>query len=686
MAISRLLRAFVCLAALSWAPAAFCQQVTVAPVQVPGAPTALGQLGALIQGSFAAGQNAPGVSVAAPALLLPTPVITVAPAAMTLSGGQVIAAESRAVTPAAALSRVNADVGLAQGQAVARKLEILLQRSASNDLPSPRPLAPRSFSSGAVPEAYQADGAPERGRGRTATQAAQPEGTATQVLQRAQKELASVSAERLQSMPAEELEAWARRILEGEQSFGGYALTPALSRFAGEGEQQQGKQNSFGRLAAAARSAAMARADAEPVPAPAPEPEISPEARRTIHGFTLARIFSIAAYSLFTIAFAGMAISTVGMASFATLGVISGVMGIPLSFLNGMLVDKLSPRQILVGGSAMLTVVALITAFLKFAGLMSLATLVPLSVIAQFMLVAIMVGEGSLVPKILGGNKKAIQKTNALFDLIFAGVGAVSSLAGGFLVVSLLGQVGTFLLYAAVQGLVVIPIYLIFMPKTAAVAPKSTAGFGESFSILRKSPYLLGLLALTLAGIFLVYPLRLTLLPLIVRTFLHGSDAMIGYGNAAVFTGMLGASIFNSVWATKFKNSRLLQISALAFAAFGILLAAPGSLAALFGGVAAVFFLQTIGLNVLRSLYMTEAQQEHPEFMGRLMGISSAMYGLAISSGTYLVKSAMAGAAYPALLWWLAGPYAAALVLMLAAPYLINLWYRRTHPAGPEPV
>ena len=662
MAISRLLRAFVCLAALSLGSAAFGQQVTVAPVQVPGVPTALGQLGALIQGSFAAGQAAPGVSVAAPVLLLPAPVIIVAPAPMTISGGQVISAESRAVTPVVTLSKMSADVGLAQGQAVARKLEILLQRSASNDLPSPRP-------------------SPERGRGRTAAQAAQPAGTATQVLHRAEKDLASVSAERLQSMPAEELEAWARRILEGEEVVGGTSLTPTLSPM---GARENG--NSLKLRLTAARSAAMARADAEPVPAPAPEPEVSPEARRTIHGFTLARIFSIAAYSLFTIAFAGMAISTVGMASFATLGVISGVMGIPLSFLNGMLVDKLSPRQILVGGSAMLTVVALLTAFLKFAGLMSLATLVPLSVIAQFMLVAIMVGEGSLVPKILGGNKKAIQKTNALFDLIFAGVGAVSSLAGGFLVVSLLGQVGTFLLYAAVQGLVVIPIYFIFMPKTAAVAPKSTAGFGESFSILRKSPYLLGLLGLTLAGIFLVYPLRLTLLPLIVRTFLHGSDAMIGYGNTAVFTGMLGASIFNTVWATKFKNSRLLQISALAFASFGILLAAPGSLTALFGGVAAVFFLHTIGLNVLRSLYMTEAQQEHPEFMGRLMGISSAMYGLAISSGTYLVKSAMAGAAYPALLWWLAGPYAAALVLMMAAPYLINLWHGRTHPAGPKPV
>ncbi len=431
----------------------------------------------------------------------------------------------------------------------------------------------------------------------------------------------------------------------------------------------------------------IAQALAKPVPAaevPEDQP-IAPEAARTIRGFSLARSFSIAAFALFNIAMSATGIDALGKDAFATVGIVSSLVGIPLSFVNGILVDKLSARQILVGGSTMLALVGLAAYVLVKYSLINLGTLVPLSIISQFMLIAILVGEGSLIPKILGGNQKGIQKTNALFDLIFSGISMAASLVGGFLVHHWLGHAGTFLLYCLVQALVVLPIYRAFMPKTTQApasstdVPKPKPGLLETFGIIKGSPYLKSLLGLTLIGVFLAFPLRITLLPVIAKTYLHGSDATIGLINTAVFAGMTVASLFNTFFSTRFTNATLLRASALAFPAFGVMLAWPTSMAALFAAVATIFMFQTIGSNVLRTLYMKEAQNTHPEHMGRLMGISSAMFGLAISTGTTLVKIALGAAVYPTLLWYFAIPYAVATVLFLLAPRLLKVARQKTH-------
>ncbi|MBI4425029.1 MAG: hypothetical protein HY554_14955, partial [Elusimicrobia bacterium] len=114
------------------------------------------------------------------------------------------------------------------------------------------------------------------------------------------------------------------------------------------------------------------------------------------------------------------------------------------------------------------------------------------------------------------------------------------------------------------------------------------------------------------------------------------------------------------------------------------LLAFPTSMTAMLAGIAIIYLLQTVSENVLRGLYSQEAGKIHPEFVGRLMGVRSAMFGAAISGGTWLIKEAISGAAYPALLWTIAPAYAAAIFLYAAAPWILRWTYKRTHPEAAE--
>ncbi|MBI5203256.1 MAG: MFS transporter [Elusimicrobia bacterium] len=651
--MTRTLAAFAALAFLG--VSATAQQVrTVVVPQGTGAP-ALGQLGSMIQGGLTTGVSAPGVSLSRGGITAPQTVVQAAPSALLLPNSAVVQGGRRI-----AIAQGSVLQTLPQG-AGAQKLMILMERAAQAS----------SIAQAAAP------------------QAAQTPAGARAVMARVAAELETMSAERLRSMPLEDLNAWSARLLEG-----------APERAAADtSAPQTGTSRSFKNSVADLHRAAAPAAEPEPaVPAPKPalkgspeppvpgeEPPVPAEAKRTIKGFTLARIFSISVFALHQIAFATMAIGAVGRDQFATVMLVSGLASIPLAFLNGMLVDRLTPRQILIGGSALLAIASLAMAGLNAAGMITFGTLVPLSIITQFMLIAVIVGEASLIPKILKDAPQAIPRTFALFDLIFAGLSAAASVIGGILVKSYLGYTGTFLVYAAVQGLIVIPIYLRFMPKVQEAANKAAAGFGDALALLRKSPYLLGLLGLSFAAVLLVFPLRITLLPVIINSFLHGTAVQQGFINTAVFLGMLGASVFNLTLAKKVTNSRLLIGSALAFAGFGVLLAMPSSITAMFAGISLIYFLQTISENVLRGLYSQEAGKLHPEFVGRLMGIRSAMFGAAISAGTWLVKEAITGAAYPALLWKIAPAYGAAIALYLAAPWILKWVYRKTHPGTELP-
>ncbi|MBI4345815.1 MAG: hypothetical protein HY553_03105, partial [Elusimicrobia bacterium] len=518
------------------ASASVAQTVRVVVPQGTGAP-ALGQLGAVIQGAAGQGPTQVAPALSRSALSLPATVLRTAPGTAVIGAGA-------AAAPAAGNQALSG--------AQAEKLAILLERASGAS----------ALASAADPSA------------RTSAQSRSQTPAATRVLfERVATELEGMSTERLRSMPLEELNAWSARLLEGPVSVSGSEVSKVgtvptlLAPAAG--------------LGVAARAQAPAAEPQDKVPAPkTEEPPIPAEAQRTIRGFTLARIFSISVFALHQIAFAFMAIDAVGGGAFATVMLISGLASIPLAFVNGMLVDKLSPRHILVGGSTLLGVASVVMGLLNTAGLISFGTLIPLSIITQFMLIAVIVGEASLIPKILKDAPYAIPRTFARFDLIFAGISALASVAGGIAVKAYLGYSGTFFLYAAIQALVVIPIYLWFMPKVEQTV-KANPGFMEAMSRLKKSPYLLGLLGLSFAAVLLVYPLRITLLPVIINKFLGGTTAQLGFVNTAVFLGMLGASVFNVTLAKKFANSRLLIASAAAFGGFGVLLAFPTSMTAM---------------------------------------------------------------------------------------------------------
>ena len=123
--------------------------------------------------------------------------------------------------------------------------------------------------------------------------------------------------------------------------------------------------------------------------APVEEPPISAEAKRAIKGFSWARTFSIAASALYMIAFSALAVDHVGRQTFATINTFSSLVAIPLAFINGTLVDKLTPRQILIGGALVLAGVGAAAAALTAAGLINIWTLVPLTILLQMMQIAI---------------------------------------------------------------------------------------------------------------------------------------------------------------------------------------------------------------------------------------------------------------------------------------------------------
>ncbi|MBI4679600.1 MAG: MFS transporter [Elusimicrobia bacterium] len=404
-----------------------------------------------------------------------------------------------------------------------------------------------------------------------------------------------------------------------------------------------------------------------------------PATRRIIRGLSLARLVSNSAYMLQAIAFPMMAIAAVGAPAFAMIGIAVSAAGILLAFANGALADRLSPRSILVGGSAMAAGVSAIIAAASGSGVLSLWTLAGLAVGLNGILQGVVVGESSLAVRAVGGDPRKIQAVVSRFDLIFSAAGVAASLAGG-LAVTALGPAWTFALFAAAQ-LAAMGIYLWTAPKgrqdgaveAGARAPRPKGpGLAETLSILRNSPYLLTLMGLVLAAAALVFPLQFTLLPMIVQGPLHGSAALLGLVNAAVYAGTLAASIFNSFYAHRFKHATLLKASSLAFPALALLMAAPFSVGALLGAVGLVFLLQTVGFDVLRALYMSGAQRSHPQHLGRLISLFSAGFGAAVAAGTWLASLAMAWLGYPGLLYVLAVPFGLAALLYAFAPKLLE--------------
>lgn len=400
--------------------------------------------------------------------------------------------------------------------------------------------------------------------------------------------------------------------------------------------------------------------------------------KRVIRGLSLARVISNSAYMLQAIAFPMMAMAAVGAPSFAAIGVAVSAAGILLAFANGALADKLSPRSIMVGGSVLAAGAAAAMASAAAAGALNLWTLGGLAVALNGLLQAVVVGESSVAVQAVHGDPKRIQAVVSRFDLIFSAAGVAASLAGGFAVAAI-GPAWAFAIFAAAQlaaGFVYFRTVpgadVLLPPGTASPSPASGPGLGETFSILRRSPYLLTLLGLVLAAAALIFPLQATLLPMIVQGPLKGSAALLGLVNAAIYAGILAGSVFNSLWSERFDNATLLKAGSLAFAGLGILLAAPFSVAVLLGTVAAIFLLQTVGFNVLRSLYLGRAQQAHPRHLGRLISLFSAGFGLAMASGTWLAGQAMAWLGYPGMLYLLAVPFGLAAILYAFAPYLLN--------------
>lgn len=413
----------------------------------------------------------------------------------------------------------------------------------------------------------------------------------------------------------------------------------------------------------------------------APPARVPEKGRRAIRFLLVASTLSMAVFALQNLfAIPLMSLAAVGKSQYATVAMLSSLVSIPLAFVNGWLVDRLPFGAILLGSTVILTAVSLATAALYLGGGIQFWTLLALAIATQAALTALMVGESSFLAKILGDHPQELFRKSAQFDLRFAGVGLLSSWAGAWIVGGI-GLLGTFLLYAGTLALLVIPFYWLATRNYSARGDwKARPGIMDTWGVIWRSPHLKMLALLMFAAVFLIFPLRNTLTPIIASQLHLGSGVqpaqVLGTLNAGIYGGMFLSALFNVFLSRPFSRSRLLQGASLAFAAFGVFLIWPQSVTAMALGLAVIFLAHGIGSNVLKTSYMEEAKSAHSQYVGRLMGVYSSLFGMGIFAGTWLLKATVDAAGYPALLYVLGIPYALVLALYLASPALL-VWTRR---------
>jgi len=233
-------------------------------------------------------------------------------------------------------------------------------------------------------------------------------------------------------------------------------------------------------------------------------------------------------------------------------GALNVVSALPLllfSLYGGVIADRHDRRQIIIFTQTSIGIVTLIYAWLIWSGWLEYWHMLVLSALAGTIMAFELPASQSFVSEMV--EREDLPEALALNSASFNATRTIGPAMAG-LVIGLVGTAGTFLINAAT---LLAPISVLFWikgktkPQPKMTTKAGTSSLREGMQHIRTHDDLLGLVLLSAAFSFLVFPNLLVLMPLYVKDHLGGGDgwvammiSVLGLGSLAGSIGMLRGS------------------------------------------------------------------------------------------------------------------------------------------------
>ncbi|HVE13794.1 MAG TPA: hypothetical protein VNI01_10405, partial [Elusimicrobiota bacterium] len=212
--------------------------------------------------------------------------------------------------------------------------------------------------------------------------------------------------------------------------------------------------------------------------APAPKPA-SPSAEhvnlpRTVAGIFAQRTVSIIAFLLISIAYPFIAVKMVGWDGYGTLMTLSTMTAIATGTINGIMVDKFSPRNAMLINTAIRIALLSILPAAWALGVLNFPILAVAAMAEGYLLSSIMTTENAFIRRVIPGNRIQTMSDFALMNFYFLQV-LFGRILGIGHVADVVSPIAVYAAAAAANLLLVLPIIWFTIPNIAPASQASAA-------------------------------------------------------------------------------------------------------------------------------------------------------------------------------------------------------------------
>lgn len=403
---------------------------------------------------------------------------------------------------------------------------------------------------------------------------------------------------------------------------------------------------------------------------------------RGVHFFSQ-YLFGIAQpFFLFLLAREGLVTVLSGQASLTAVLALGSLGYFALALATGAVINKFGTKKVFVVSIVVMSVLAAALPVLYWVGVTPLWLMLGMNILINALGSAHAVGEGSIVPALVGWDRTQLQKTNVSLEVGYGVVAAAAALVAGHLI-DLFGPVSLLLAYPVMNLFIVLPIYIKKLPDFVSVKPpvgasseKSWRAGWEGLKTILRSKTLLALFGLLAAFEFLATPFRSALLPILNDMSFSGMGAFLGNAVFAYFAAYTLANYLARRHSTFPALMRWMRLAALGFLPLAFLGFVPMTPLAITIGVGVFAFLTAPGRTTLRTLIQHEVQRDAPHRLGFVIGIYTAVASLVSALGILFIGLLSTGLspAFPALFYWLGPLFAAAAALYFFLPRWLTKW------------
>lgn len=373
-------------------------------------------------------------------------------------------------------------------------------------------------------------------------------------------------------------------------------------------------------------------------PPPSGPSDPSGSNRKAVWGLYVTHALHIASLSLiWRIAWPLFVLDGVGKAGLGLVGTVDQFSDLALGVVAGIVIDRLLPSRSMAAAALVRAGVGVALAAVALAGAPGAPFLLGFSAVHAFAMTVIYLGQAAVSPAAAGGDATRLQRLNIAFKIITTAVAIPGSYVGGWLV-GAIGVPAAFAAYAALNALVLAPLYAKLLPKKVAAETKEEAGprpsLREVVRFVLGSKVLLGLFTVTAAAMTFAEPFRNTVLPIVAKELLHGGPVLLGHMMTALYAGQLLGVLALLKWSKKVEPRWWIGLSALGLASFWLFALVPLHAPMLYVAVFAVSLLTQPAATMIKTLIQKEVADRRPELLGRTLGVHLMFYALAAGGVT----------------------------------------------------